>query len=109
MPPHREMEPFRHLETQIEFMTFAHQVIVDLLSTPGLAGIIEGLRDAGARSTARADPLKFARDAGVILPAEGVAIQITEFPHSFQIDVQIAHKHALVIFGLNSRKGFFVI
>ena len=108
MPPHREM-PLRHLATQIEFMLFAHQVIVDLLETPGLAGIIEGLKDPAARATARADPLKFARDAGVILPAEGVSIQITEFPHSFQIDVQIAHEHALVIFGLNSRKGFFVI
>ena len=109
MPPHREMEPLRHLATQIGFMLFAQQVIVDLLETPGLAGIIEGLKNPAARSTARADPLKFARDAGVILPAAGVSIQITEFAHSFQIDVQISHKRALVIFGFNSRKGFFVL
>ena len=109
MPPHREIEPLRHLEHQIEFMIFAHQVIVDLLKTPNLAGIIGELKHADARKIFAADPLKAARDAGVILPASGVSIAVQEFEKSWQVDIQIAHANSLVIFGVNSVKGFFVL
>lgn len=107
MPPHFDGEPFRLMDKQIEFMLLGHQIIVDLLSTPNLHEIINGLRNSATRSIASADPLKFARDAGVILPATGVSIQIHEFPHSWEIEIQVVQGASLFIVGLNSRKGFF--
>ena len=107
MPPHFDGEPFRLLDKQIEFMLQGHQIIVDLLSTPNLEHIVNGLREPVARSVASVDPLKFARDAGVKLPATGVSIQIHEFPHSWEVEIQVVLGHSLVIMGLNSRKGFF--
>ena len=107
MPPHFDGEPFRLLDKQIEFMLLGHQIIVDLLETPNLDSIINGLRDPAVRSAASADPLKFAQDSGVILPATGVSIQIHEFPHSWEVEIQIVQGASLFIVGLNSRKGFF--
>jgi hypothetical protein len=106
MPPYREKQPFKHLERQIESMAKSHQVIVDLLKTPNLAGLLNGLNDYGVRRAAAADPIKAAQDAGVILPETGVSIQIHEFPNNWEVEIQVEHDHSLLILEFNSVTGF---
>ena len=107
MPPYRKIDPFKHLEIQIESMIVGHQLIVDLLKTPKLAYLINSLNDPAVRSAALADPLKAAREAGLNLPAKGVFIQIREFSHSWEVEIQIEHGASVLVMGLNSRTGFF--
>ncbi len=107
MPPYYEIASFTHLERKIESMLKGHQVIVDLLKSPNLAEIVKDLSKPAVRKAAAADPLKAARDAGLNLPAEGVSIQMLEFPNNWEVEIQVLQGASLLIMGLNSRKGFY--
>ncbi|MDQ2946822.1 MAG: hypothetical protein M3Y27_12910 [Acidobacteriota bacterium] len=106
MPPYRGIEPFKHLEKQIDSMTKSHQLIVNLLKTPNLANVINGLNNPEVRRAASADPLKAAQEAGLNLPETGVSIQIHEFPHNWEVEIQVELGHSIVILEFNSLTGF---
>lgn len=106
MPPYRAIKPITNLAKKIDSMILAHRVIVEILQTPNLADILSSLNDAKVRKAASADPLKAALDAGVKIPAKGVSIQIHEFPHTWEVEIQIEQDNSVLILEFNSLTGF---
>jgi len=95
------------LDEQIRAMRRGHELIVDILKTPGLAEMLNDLRDPEFRKSVTADPLPEVRKRKVRLPKKGVQVSIREHLRGWEIEIEILEGQRLYIFGFSSMHGFF--
>lgn len=105
MPPtgHRRQE----LGTVIEMLIRAHQLVVNILQTPGLAQMIDDLRDPQYRTSISADALTEARKRGIQIP-DNAAVFVRENLQGWEFEIQAILDEQMYIVGFNSTRGFYV-
>jgi hypothetical protein len=96
------------LESQIAISKRGHQLAVDLLSTPGLAQILDELRSPEFRKSVAGNALAEARKRGVQLPESGVSVAVRENLIGWEVEIQVMDDDTLYIFGFNSTRGFYM-
>ena len=107
MPPHGARET-HDLGLIIQQLAQAHQFVVDVLQSPGLAQMIDDLRDANYRASISADALTVARQRGLHIPDSNVAVFIRENLLGWEFEIQAVQDDKLLILGFNSTRGFYV-
>ena len=76
--------------------------------TPGLAQMIDELRDADYRASISADALGEARRRGLQIPDSDVAVYVRENLQGWELEIQAVQNNNLYILGFNSTRGFYV-
>ena len=107
MPPHGAREK-HDLGLIIHQLAQAHQFVVDVLQSPGLAQMIDDLRDANYRASISADALSAARQRGLQIPDSNVAVFIRENLLGWEFEIQAVQDDKLLILGFNSTRGLYV-
>ena len=93
----------RHLSPMIR----QHEIMLDVLRNPALAGALQQLiDDGGMRKKWAANALESARHAGFTLP-EDTEVALEQFRRGWQLEVRVYEDPHTYIFGFNSLKGFY--
>ena len=98
----------RDLSVLIQQLAQAHQFVVNVLQSPGLAQMIDDLRDANYRASISADALSAARQRGLQIPDSNVAVFVRENLLGWEFEIQAVQDDKLLILGFNSTRGFYV-
>jgi hypothetical protein len=84
-----------------------HEIMLEVLRSPALAGTLQQLiDDGGTRKKWAANALVSARNAGFAFP-EDTEVALEQFQKGWQVEVRVYEDSHTYVFGFDSVKGFY--
>lgn len=107
MPPFTQ-SAHRISKKRLSPMIRQHEIMLDFLRNPALAGTLQQLiENAAARKKWAANALTSAQDAGFAF-TEGAEVTLKEFQRGWDLEVRVYEGSLTYVFGFDSEKGFYI-
>jgi hypothetical protein len=106
MPPFNQTA-HRITKKRLSPMIRQHEIMLDFLRNPALAGTLQQLIDhGGTRKKWAANALTSAQDAGFTFPGHPEVV-LEEFQRGWNLEVRVYEDPHTYVFGFDSDKGFY--